>query len=225
MQQILDFFKDTFLTEFETAMTGDRIASGLLVSFFLTVFALVVYRVTYQGISFSKSYCFSLILLSMVTSVVIMTVTSNLALSLGMVGALSIIRFRTAVKDPADTVFMFWAITIGIMAGAGLVYIAFITNIALGVLYMLLYLVTRKLRSTSYLIVVRFKKEAVEAVDDALRSLNKPSVRSRSVRGDTVELCVETRMKPAELTLVDELLKIEGVTDASAVSYRGDTVM
>lgn len=225
MQQILDFFKDTFLTEFETAMTGDRIASGLLVSFFLTAFAILVYRVTYQGISFSKSYCFSLILLSMVTSVVIMTVTSNLALSLGMVGALSIIRFRTAVKDPADTVFMFWAITIGIMAGAGLVYIAFITNLSVGILYMLLFFVSKKFRSAPYLIVVRFEKSAGEAVEDALRSLKNQNVRSRSVREGTVELCVEARMKPNELHVVDGLLGIEGVIDASAVSYRGDTVM
>ena len=225
MQQILDFFKDTFLSEFETTMTGDRIASGLLVSFFLTLFAVAIYRVTYQGTSFQKSYCFSLILLSMVTSVVIMTVTTNLTLSLGMVGALSIVRFRTAVKDPADTVFMFWAITIGIIAGAGLVYIAVITNLSLGILYLVLFFIMKKVRSSPYLVVVRFRKEASDPVNDALRSLRRPKVRSRTVKDGEVELCVETAFKPDELVLVDRLLEIEGVLDASAVSYRGDTAL
>ena len=104
MNLIFDFFRTTFMSEFQTTMTGDRIAIGLLVSFFLSLFILFVYRVSYQGVVFSKSFAFSLLLLSMVTSVVIMTVTTNLALSLGMVGALSIVRFRTAVKDPVDTV-------------------------------------------------------------------------------------------------------------------------
>ena len=225
MQNVLDFFRTTFLTEFESAMTGDRIASGLLVSFFLTLFAILVYRVTYQGTSFSKSFCFSLILLSMVTSVVIMTVTSNLALSLGMVGALSIIRFRTAVKDPSDTIFMFWSITIGIMAGAGLIYISLITNIALGALYMLVFLIAKKIRSTPYLLVIRYKKNASEAVEDALRTMKKATVRSRTIRNDEIELCVEITMKPENLSQIDEFAKIEGVTDVSAVSYRGDTVM
>ncbi len=225
MQNVLDFFRTTFLTEFESAMTGDRIASGLLVSFFLTLFAILVYRVTYQGTSFSKSFCFSLILLSMVTSVVIMTVTSNLALSLGMVGALSIIRFRTAVKDPSDTIFMFWSITIGIMAGAGLIYISLITNIALGALYMLVFLIAKKIHSTPYLLVIRYKKSASEAVEDALRTMKKVTVRSRTIRNDEIELCVEITMKPENLSQIDEFAKIEGVTDVSAVSYRGDTVM
>ena len=225
MQNVLDFFRTTFLTEFESAMTGDRIASGLLVSFFLTLFAILVYRVTYQGTSFSKSFCFSLILLSMVTSVVIMTVTSNLALSLGMVGALSIIRFRTAVKDPSDTIFMFWSITIGIMAGAGLIYISLITNIALGALYMLVFLIAKKIHSTPYLLVIRYKKSASEAVEDALRTMKKVTVRSRTIRNDEIELCVEITMKPENLSQIDEFAKIEGVTDVSAVSYRGDSVM
>ncbi len=225
MQQILDFFKDTFLTEFETTMTGDRIASGLLVAFFLTLMSVGVYRLTYQGTTFSKSFCFSLILLSMVTSVVIMTVTTNLTLSLGMVGALSIVRFRTAVKDPADTVFMFWAITIGIMAGAGLVYIAVITNVGLAAVYLAAYYIFGKFRRSPYLLVLRYQKEAADAVTDALASLKKSKVRSRTVKAEVVELCVETNLKPDELSVVDDLFRIQGVLDASAVSYRGDSVL
>lgn len=225
MNQIFDFFRTTFMSEFQTTMTGDRIAIGLLVSFFLSLFILFVYRITYQGVAFSKSFAFSLILLSMVTSVVIMTVTTNLALSLGMVGALSIVRFRTAVKDPVDTVFMFWAIGVGIMAGAGLVYISLITNIALGALYLLLYFVTKKISSAPYLLVIRYKSDAKDEIELALRSFSRMKVKSKIVRDGTVELCLELKLTPKLFSLVDDLGKLDGVIDASAVSYGGETTL
>ena len=225
MNQIFDFFRTTFMSEFQTTMTGDRIAIGLLVSFFLSLFILFVYRITYQGVAFSKSFAFSLILLSMVTSVVIMTVTTNLALSLGMVGALSIVRFRTAVKDPVDTVFMFWAIGVGIMAGAGLVYISLITNLALGALYLLLYFVTKKISSAPYLLVIRYKSDAKDEIELALRSFSRMKVKSKIVRDGTVELCLELKLTPKLFSLVDDLGKLDGVIDASAVSYGGETTL
>lgn len=225
MNLIVDFFRTTFMSEFQTTMTGDRIAIGLLVSFFLSLFILFVYRVSYQGVVFSKSFAFSLLLLSMVTSVVIMTVTTNLALSLGMVGALSIVRFRTAVKDPVDTVFMFWAIGVGIMAGAGLVYISLITNIALGALYLLLFFLTKKISSAPYLLVVRYRAEAKEEVELALRSLSNLKVKSKIVREGVVELCLELKMTPKLFTLVEDLEQLEGVIDASAVSFGGETTL
>ena len=206
-------------------MTGDRIAIGLLVSFFLSLFILLVYRITYQGIAFSKSFAFSLVLLSMVTSVVIMTVTTNLALSLGMVGALSIVRFRTAVKDPVDTVFMFWVIGVGIMAGAGLVYISLITNLGLGALYLLLFFFTKKLSSAPYLLAVRYRLEAKEDVELALRNLSRLKVKSKIVRDGIVELCLELKMTPQLFSLVEDLEKLDGVIDASAVSFGGETTL
>lgn len=223
MDIIFQFFKETFLSEFQTTMSGDRIAIGLLVSFFVMLYVLLVYRMTYRGVAFSPNFCFSLMLLSMVTSVVIMTVTTNLALSLGMVGALSIVRFRTAVKDPTDTVFMFWAITVGIMAGAGLVYISLITNICLGALYLIFYWLTKKVKSSPYLIVVRYKREAAEDTEAALKSLNHLKVKSKTVSGGVVELCVEAKATPQLFDLVDSISKVEGVLDASAVSYKGET--
>ena len=225
MDQIINFFRDTFMSEFQTTMTGDRIAIGLLVSFFLSLYILMVYRFTYQGIAFSKSFAFSLLLLSMVTSMVIMTVTTNLALSLGMVGALSIVRFRTAVKDPVDTVFMFWAIGVGIMAGAGLVYISLITNLCLGALYLLIFFCTKKIVSAPYLLVVRYRAEAKEEVELALRSISRLKIKSKIVRDGSVELCLETKMTPKLFSLVEDLEKLEGVTDASAVSYGGETTL
>lgn len=219
MNHILSFFQSTFQNEFQTTMTGDRIAIGLLVSFFLTLYIVFVYKVTYQGVSFNRNFAFSLILLSMVTSTVIMTVTTNLTLSLGMVGALSIVRFRTAVKDPTDTVFMFWAITVGIMSGAGLVYIALITNICLGLICLVYYFFVKKRRQAPYLLVIRYKKDQSENVELALGSLKKLKVRSKIVSHGSIELCLEATFSPQTLSLVDSLGEIDGVLDASLVSF------
>ena len=223
MTQIIDFFRTTFESELQTTMSLDRIAIALLVSFFLSLYVLFVYRISYQGVAFSKSFAFSMLLLSMVTAIVIMTVTTNLALSLGMVGALSIVRFRTAVKDPVDTIFMFWAIGVGIMAGAGLVYISIIANIGLGALYLLLYFVTKKISSAPYLVVVRYRADSREEVELALRSITKMKVKSKIVRDGSVELCLETKLTPKLFTLVEDLEKLDGVVDASAISYGGET--
>ena len=225
MQNPWEFLKETFFSEFETTMTGDRIAIGLLVSFFLSLFVILIYRLTFHGVVFSKSFCFSLTLSSMVTSVIIMTVTTNLALSLGMVGALSIVRFRTAVKDPNDTVFLFWAISIGIMSGAGLLYITLITNVALGLLYLLMYFLFKKAKAAPYLIVVRYEPRAKDDVSDAVRSLSRVRVRSKSVKPDVTELCLEVRLSPKALQLVDDLALIDGVLSAQAVSYNGETTL
>ena len=113
---IADTIKDSVLNQFSTGVTAGQMLMSLLVSFLMGLFILVIYRVTFRGVLFSKGFAFSLVLLSMVTALIIRTISSDLALSLGMVGALSIVRFRTAVKDPLDTVFMFWSISSGIMA-------------------------------------------------------------------------------------------------------------
>ena len=225
MNLIFDFFRNTFEGEFRSVMMGDRIAIGLLVSFFLSLYVIFVYRVTYQGISLNKNFVFSLLLLSMVTSVVIMTVTTNLTLSLGMVGALSIVRFRTAVKDPSDTVFMFWAITVGIMAGAGLVYISIITNLCLGILYLAFYFLTKKKKSASYLLVIRYKVGFGDTVEGAVSTLEKARVRSKSYAADVVELSLETSLTDETLSLIEKISKMEGVIDAGAVSYGGNTTL
>lgn len=225
MNIVFDFFKNTFLTEFQTTMSGDRIASGLLVSFFLALYVILVYRVTYQGVAFSRNFCLSIVLLSMVTSVVIMTVTTNLALSLGMVGALSIVRFRTAVKDPGDTIFMFWAISVGIMAGAGLIYISLITNICLGALYLAFFFLSKKIKAAPYMLVVRYDIQNSEQVEEALRSLKNLKVKSKTVSGGVCELCVEVKLTPQTLSLVEAISKLDGVMNASAVSYNNETTL
>lgn len=225
MNIVLEFFKTTFEDEFQTTMTGDRIAIGLLISFFLSLFIVLVYKITYQGACFSKNFAFSLVLLSMVTSVIIMTVTTNLTLSLGMVGALSIVRFRTAVKDSCDTVFMFWTISVGIMAGAGLVYISLITNISLGLLYLLLFYCTKKIKSKSYLLLVNYELTHKEEIETVLCTLKKAKVKSRIAENGRIELTLAVSFTPETISLVDTLSSMVGVIRASAVSFNGDTTL
>ena len=131
---ISDLIRNKFTEEF-TAISVGSLVTTLLLSFLLGLFVLVVYRLTYTGVSFSKSFALSLVMLSMVTALAILTVRSNVVLSLGMVGALSIVRFRTAIKDPMDTVFMFWSIVAGIITGAGYVTVAILATLLLGVLF------------------------------------------------------------------------------------------
>ena len=128
----LDMIKNSVVEQFSTGTTVGQMVLSLIVAFGMGLFILLIYRQTFRGVLFSKGFAFSLILLAMVTALVIRTISSNLALSLGMVGALSIVRFRTAIKDPVDTVFMFWSITCGIMAGAGLYLIGIIACVGVG---------------------------------------------------------------------------------------------
>ena len=115
---IADTIKDSVLNQFSTGVTAGQMLMSLLVSFLMGLFILVIYRVTFRGVLFSKGFAFSLVLLSMVTALIIRTISSDLALSLGMVGALSIVRFRTAIKEPLDTAFLFWSIAVGIVLAA-----------------------------------------------------------------------------------------------------------
>ena len=151
----MEIFKKSFVEQAsQLGITIPDMVLSLLLAFVMGVFILLVYKQTFRGVLFSKGFAFSLILLSMVTALVIRTISSNLALSLGMVGALSIVRFRTAIKDPVDTVFMFWSITAGIMAGAGLYLVGIIACVGVGFLYFIVSLFYKKGKSP-YLLIVR----------------------------------------------------------------------
>ena len=133
---ISDLIKNKFVEEF-TAISVGTLLTTLLLSFVLGLFVLVIYRVTYGGVSFSKSFALSLVMLSMVTALAILTVRSNVVLSLGMVGALSIVRFRTAIKEPLDIAFLFWAIAVGIVLAAGFIPLAVFGSVIIGVMLFL----------------------------------------------------------------------------------------
>ena len=199
-------------------LTVDRVLLSLLVSFLVTLFIFFMYRKCFRGVIYTRNFNVGLVLTSLVVTLITLPISSNIALSLGMVGALSIVRFRTAIKDPTDIVFTFWAIAVGIISGAGLYMIAIVGSPIIG---LFLFVLNRaNLRSNDpYLLVVHYNTEAEEAVQ---KTLPENKLRSRTVTSAGVELMLEVRMNAKDSAKVDELLKIKGVKDASLVSYNAD---
>lgn len=186
----LDLIKKGVVEEFTgTISTGDLFLS-LLIAFIAALFITYIYKKTYTGVSYTKSFVLSIILLAMVTSLVIRTINSNLALSLGMVGALSIVRFRTAVKDPVDTVFMFWAIAAGIMSGAGLYLITIIATLLLGIFYVISYSTVFK-PIQKYLLVINMDDTGVEEIKNKIEENKKCVLKTESMKKDKVEITYE----------------------------------
>jgi len=204
-------------------ISWDYALTTIAVAFILGVFIFFIYKRTYSGAVFTKSFAVSLILLSMITSVVIMTISSNLMLSLGMVGALSIVRFRTAVKDPSDTIYMFWAIAAGIMVGANLLLVAVISCVAIGLLMVVLSIFRVK-KNMPYIMVVRFEESAKGDVQSMLRKFPQGKLKSKTVSRGVIELTLELNVSEAEVALVDRFAAIPGVYDASLISYTGDVI-
>ena len=221
---ISDVIKNKFVEEF-TAISVGTLISTLLLSFVLGLFVLVIYRMTYGGVCFSKSFALSLVMLSMVTALAILTVRSNVVLSLGMVGALSIVRFRTAIKDPMDTVFMFWSIVTGIITGAGYITVAILAALLLGVLFLTVNLLSGKLHGSSYLVVIRYTPDGDGAVRSKLSSLGKYKLKSRSMNLDETELVVEAKLSQKQMDSLEALLDTEGISDVNIVSYNGSTLL
>jgi len=200
-------------------LTVDRVLVALLISFIINMFIFYIYRRTFKGVIYTREFNVGLVLTGLVVTLVVLPISSNIALSLGMVGALSIIRFRTAIKDPKDIVFTFWSIAVGIICGAGLYMIAIVGVPVIGLL--LLVLERTSFRGLDpYLLVIHYDSEAEEAVQAALP---RYKLRSRTVSSNGVELMGEVRMNLKEANKVDELLKIKGVKDVSLVSYRSDS--
>jgi len=215
-QFINDFLNPSSIYE---SLTLDRVVVALLVSFFINLFIFFIYHKTFKGVIYNRQFNVGLVLTGLVVTLVVLPISSNIALSLGMVGALSIVRFRTAIKDPKDIVFTFWTITVGIICGAGLYAVAIIGVPIIAVMLFVLER-TRIKGPEPYLLVVHYTSDAEAAVQAALP---KHKIRSRTVNAEGVELMGEVRMNPKEVPQVDALLKIQGVKDASIVSYTSDT--
>ena len=186
----VDLVKKSVINEFTGTISIDKIVLSLITAFIIGVFIIYIYKKTYNGVVYSKSFSLCVILLAMVTALIIRTINSNLALSLGMVGALSIVRFRTAVKEPVDTGFMFWGITAGIMAGAGLYLIAIISSVALGLLYYVSYILGFKANS-QYLMILRYDSRIDAKIEKMIEKIPKHKIKSKSITKDKVELSFE----------------------------------
>lgn len=205
-----------------TAVSGFDMFFGIIISFLIGFFIFMVYKKTFSGIMFSANFGLSLIGMSMITCAVILAVSSNVVLSLGMLGTLSIVRFRTALKDPFDIVFLFWAITSGIIVGAGLIPLAVVTSLLMGIVMTVF--VNKKSRSTPYIIVINCENSDVE--DNIMNVIESKSAKS-AVKGKTVsktgmELTVEVQLKDGYSKFVNDIIDIDGVLNAVMVSYNGE---
>lgn len=206
-----DIFKSSFLENINSVSIPDM-AIALLLAFGLGLFIFLVYKKTYQGVMYSSSFGVTLIALTMITTVVILAVTSNVVLSLGMVGALSIVRFRTAIKEPLDIAFLFWSIAVGIVLAAGMIPLAVIGSVIIGVI--LLIFVNRKSHCNPYIIVVQCADHNSETkVKDFLTGqVQRCVVKSKSVQRGAIELNMEIRLKDDNTDFVNTLSEIAGVT-------------
>ena len=211
---------ELFATEL-SAVSVPHLLLCVGLSFALSLYIILVYRLVYSGVLYSRRFALSLMILSLVTSVVILAISSNVVLSLGMVGALSIVRFRTAVKDFMDTVFMFWAIVNGIICGAGFVLISVIASLAVGALILAVYYLGGVAQRDLYLVVVRTKDDVPFAGLSPL--LDKAEIKSCSSAGGLQETIVETRLNSKQLTALRSLTDRAGVISVDIVAYNTKT--
>jgi uncharacterized membrane protein YhiD involved in acid resistance len=216
-----DIFKSSFLENITSVTILDMLIAMAL-AFGLGVFIFFVYKRTFKGVMYSASFGVALIALTMISTLVILAVTSNVVLSLGMVGALSIVRFRTAIKEPLDIAFLFWSIAVGIVLAAGMIPLAVFGSVVIGV--MLILFVNKKSYDNPYIVVIHCADSGAEkAAIEALKGyVQKSVVKSKTVTADTVELHYEVRLKSDDTSFVNALSQIPGISDVVLVSYNGD---
>ena len=216
-----DIFKSSFL-ENVTSVSILDMALALVLAFGVGMFIFLIYKKTYAGVMYSSSFGVTLIALTMITTLVILAVTSNVVLSLGMVGALSIVRFRTAIKEPMDIAFLFWSIAVGIVLAAGLIPLAVFGSVIIGVI--LLVFANRKAHADPYIVVLSCADHASEkaAAEFLAQRTRKCTVKSKTARKGGVELNMEVRLRDDDTDFINELAARPGVQSAVLVSYNGD---
>lgn len=216
-----DIFKSSFLENVTTVSLPDMLIA-LALSFGVGLFIFLIYKKTYQGVMYSSGFGVALLALTMITTLVILAVTSNVVLSLGMVGALSIVRFRTAIKEPLDLAFLFWSIAAGIVLAAGFIPLAVIGSAIIGVI--LLLFVNRKSHVNPYILVLQCADSATEATAKAYleTKTQRCVLKSKAVQAGNIEVNLELRLKSDNTDFINELSAMDGVTSAALVSYNGD---
>ena len=216
-----DIFKSRFLesvTEFSTV----DVLIGMAFALVIGLFIFFIYKKTFSGIMYSNGFGLTLIGLSLVTTLVIMAVTSNVVLSLGMVGALSIVRFRTAIKEPLEIVFLFWSLAAGIVIGAGMIPLAVIGSLIIGII--LVIFANRKNHNTPYILIVNCADATAEqkALELIGQSVGKYMVKSKSVNAAGIELTAQVRVKDNSTDFVNRVNALDGVSAATLVSFNGE---
>ena len=204
------------------SLTPMKMVLALLMGFVVGLIIALVYRKAFRGVLYSPSFATTLIMLCMITTPVVMCIKSNIALSMGMVGALSIVRFRTAIKEPLDIAFLFWAIAVGIVLAAGMIPLAVIGSVIIGVV--LLVFVNRKPHSNPYIVVIRCDghDSETEARNYLESRTERCSVKSKTAQKGFIELNMEIRLKDDNTDFINELADMSGIQSAVLVSYNGD---
>lgn len=216
-----DIFKSGFLENVSSVSIPDMILT-IVLSFGIGLFIFFVYKKTYRGVMYSAGFGTTLIALTMITAIVILAVTSNVVLSLGMVGALSIVRFRTAIKDPLDIAFLFWSIGAGIILAAGMIPLAVFGSVCIGVI--LLIFVNRSSNTHPYMVVLSCTDHdaEVKAKEFLSRNVTRTATKSKSAVKGAIELNIEVRLKEDNTDFINHLSEMPGVSSAVLVSYNGD---
>lgn len=215
-----DIFKSSFLENIGSVNILDMVLA-LALAFGLGMFIFFVYKKTFSGVMYSPTFGVTLVALTMITTVVILAVTSNVVLSLGMVGALSIVRFRTAIKEPLDIAFLFWSIAVGIVLAAGMIPLAVFGSVFIGI--MLLLMVNRKTYRNPYMLVIHCENYESEraALDFVKKEVLRSALKGKTVQKDRIELNLKVRMKVENTDFINVLSEMQGVKDAVLVSYNG----
>lgn len=216
-----DVFKSSFLeniTEFSATDTLIAMVAALVIGMFI----FVVYKKTFNSVMYSTGFAMTLVGMTMVTTLVILAVTSNVVLSLGMVGALSIVRFRAAIKEPMEIVYLFWSVAAGIVIGAGMLPLAIVGSAIIGVILILF--ASKKVHDNPYLLILNCLDETSEnaALSIVKEAVKKYTVKSKTVNSQEIEFTAEIRMKDGETAFINRLNEIQGVENAILVSYNGE---
>ncbi len=216
-----DIFKSSFLENVNAILVFDMVLVMIL-AFAVGLFIFFVYKKSYAGVMYSASFGVTLIGLTMVTALVILAVTSNIVLSLGMVGALSIVRFRTAIKEPSDIVFLFWSIAAGIVLAAGLIPLTIFGSLFIGII--LLVFSQHKSFERPYILVIHCTNSDAELSSRNYVSskVKKLSLKSKSVAPGCIELNYELRLKEDDTGFINDLASMPGISHTVLVSYNGD---
>lgn len=217
-----DIFKSSFLEKASSFSILDTFIA-LTLALAIGMFIFIIYKKTFNGVMYSANFGTSLIAITLVTTLIILAVTSNVVLSLGMVGALSIVRFRSAIKEPMNIVYIFWSISVGIVLGAGLIPLAVIGSLFIG-LFMIIF-VNRKTSDNPYILVLNCYDNESEkkAVDYVKQHVKKHVIKSKTISSDfKIELTLEIRLKDMSTDFINKLASIDGINNAVLVSYNGD---
>ena len=221
MTNFSDIFKSSFLASVTEFSAVDTLI-GMVFALVIGLFIFLIYKKTFSGIMYSTGFAMALVGLSMVTTLVIMAVTSNVVLSLGMVGALSIVRFRASIKEPMEIVFLFWSLAVGIIIGAGMIPLAVIGSVIIGIIFLLF--TSKKTQNMPYILIVNCDGEKAEkgALELIKSSVNKYIVKSKTVNAAGIELTAEIRVKDTATDFVNRVNEVEGVSGVTLVTFNGE---